>query len=300
MNGPLDYTAFGLCVRSSIPLPLGPACGAAHHEPDVTVRIGEAPALPPSLPGKGEFWQMTPGAFWFTVDDVARYHVAEGRRILVEPRGGSRHDLGVFLIRSGFAALLLQRGVVPFHASAIATDAGAVLFAGCSGAGKSSLLAALVERGHTMLADDLTGVIRRDGRAIALPAFPNIGLWADALDALDWRRRAGERVREPLEKFLAPVARFRDEPLAVRALYALGPGPEITVGKAPSQAALELLCRHTYRRRFLPGSGQRMTHFRTVAHMANRLPVFRVTRPAYPFLIDALADRVEAGLATLS
>ena len=119
-----------------------------------------------------------------------------------------------------------------------------------------------------------------------------MGLWADALD---WRQRAGERVREPLEKFLAPVARFRDEPLAVRAFHVLEPGPEITVGKAPSQAALELLCRHTYRRRFLPGSGQRMMHFRTVAHMANRLPVFRVTRPAYPFLIDALADRVELG-----
>ena len=71
------------------------------------------------------------------------------------------------------AALLQQRGVMTLHASAIETQAGAVLFAGPSGIGKSSLAAALVERGNTMLADDVTGVVLdAAGRPVALSAFP--------------------------------------------------------------------------------------------------------------------------------
>ena len=42
-----------------------------------------------------------------------------------------------------FAALLQQHGLTTFHASIVAIETGAVLFAGRSGIGKSPLLAAL-------------------------------------------------------------------------------------------------------------------------------------------------------------
>ena len=39
------------------------------------------------------------------------------------------------------------------------------------------------------------------------------------------------------------------------------------------------------------------THFRTMTHIANRLPVLELTRPASGSRVDALADQVEARLA---
>ena len=293
-----DYTAFGLRVRSSVALPFRPS-STTRSEPDVVVRFGAAPASLPAPVVKRRFWEAAPGAFLLTIDGVARYHVTDGRRILIEPCGGSHHDVGVFFVGSVFAALLLQRGVVPLHASAIATGAGAVLLGGSSGVGKSSLLAALSKRGHAMLADDVTGVIVDRSRPVALPAFPDVRLWSDAVDALDWRTRAGRQVREGIEKFILPAERFHGEPLGIRAYFALRTGDGFAVEKASPRAAMDLLFTHTYRRHFLWGLGGQEAHFSTVERIAKHVPVFRMMRAASPLLLDELADRIEACLATL-
>lgn len=293
-----DYSAFGLRVRSSIALPFRPS-STTRGEPDVVVRFGATPASLPAPVVKRRFWEAAPGAFLLTIDDVARYHVTDGRRVLIEPCGGTHHDIGVFFVGSVFAALLQQRSVVPLHASAIATGAGAVLLGGSSGVGKSSLLAALSKRGHAMLADDVTGVIVDRSRPVALPAFPDIRLWADAVDALDWRTRTGRRVRESIEKFVLPAERFRNEPLGIRAYFALRTGDGFAVEKASSRAAMDLLFTHTYRRHFLWALGGQEAHFSTVERIVKHVPVFRMMRAASPLLLDELADRIEACLATL-
>ena len=290
---PRDYEAYGLSVRSPIPLPFTPVHRAG--EPDVTVRIGATPAALPPPVVKLAFREIAPGAFLLSVDDVARYLVTNGRDVLVEPRGGSDHDLGVVLGGSMvFAALLQQRGVVTLHASAIETEAGAVLFAGRSGIGKSSLLGAFVRRGYTMLADDVVGVVLdAAGRVAALPAFPSMKLWADALQELDWQGQG--RVRPELEKYIVPIERFRTAPLAVRAVFALEVHDRDGVEVRPVQAAdaFQQHWKSIYRKRVARGLGQRSAFSLVVAVMARRVPVVRVARPAHPFRLDALADRID-------
>ena len=296
-----DYVAYGLHVRSPIALPFAPSAGT----PDVTVRIGDVPeTLPKLADGGGEAfpWKTVPDAFLKTVPGVARYLVTGGRDILVEPCGGSDHRVGVFLSGLIFAALLRQRNVTAFHASAIEADMGAVLFMGDKGSGKSSLLAAFVERGYAMLADDVTGVeLDAGGRPVALSAFPGTRLWTDALDALGWQGRKRKKVLEDEEKYLVPIERFRDAPLAVGAVCVLESQPQgdIEVETAPTDDALRWLWRHTFRRRALHGVGRRSVYLRTIGTMANRVPVVRVTRPAHPFRLGALADRIEGFLRKL-
>ena len=299
MNRPLrDYTAYGLHVRSSVALPFTPVPDPSDAEPDVTVRIGATPAALPSPAKKPKRWETAPGAFLLNVDGVARYMVTDGRDVLVEPRGGSDNDLSVFLTAKVFAALLQQRGVVTLHASAVETETGAVLFAGRSGSGKSTLLAALAERGYAMLSDDITGVVLDAGnRPTALSAIPGIRLWADALDEMGWRPRA-RRVRAGMEKYVTPAARFRSAPQVVRAVYLLAQWDrqEVATEPVPVGSAFQGLWRATYRWRFLHGMGRQPEHFRTVSAMARSVPVFRVMRPAHPFRLAALADRVEEDL----
>ena len=55
------------------------------------------------------------------------------------------------------------------HASCVAIDGHAVLIEGPSGAGKSDLTLRLVDRGATLVSDDYTICIRRDGRLFASP-----------------------------------------------------------------------------------------------------------------------------------
>ena len=299
---PRDYGAYGLRVRSPFDAaPFIPLAGPPGGEPDVTVRIGATPAVLPAPVGKGPLWETAPGACLIEAPGCARFLVTGGRDVLVEPRGGSGHEVSARLTSLVFTAVLQQRGVTTFHACAVETGAGAVLFAGRSGSGKSSLLAALVERGYAMLADDTAGVVLdSNGRPVVLPAFPRLKLWGDALDALAWRGRARGKAHEEMEKYLVPVERFRNEPLAVRAVCILESRRQegIEVETAPIADAFRQLWRHTHRRRRLHGLGQQPAHFRTLTAMVERLPIMKVTRPAHPFLLDALADRIEKSLAS--
>ena len=303
MSGPpYAYHAYGLQVRSSVALPLAPH--ALSSRPDVTVRLGTVSGLPagPGPTTRTDIWHARPGAFLLHIEGVARYLVTGGRDVLIEPQGDADADaVAAFCIPSVFAILLQQRDVVTLHAAAVETGSGAVLLLGKSGVGKSSLAAALVERGCSLLADEVTGlVLDKGGRAMALPAFPAQRLWAHTLDKMDWRARAGRKVRRGLEKYWLSARRFCTTPQPVCAAFELQthalPGSDILVEPATPGEAFWMLWHNTHRKRVMDAMGRRPRHFATVSMMARHVPVARVRRPAHIFLLDALADRIEAHL----
>ena len=295
-----NYRAYGLRVRSAIPLPFDPWPEAGAAEPDVAVRVGAIPADIPDGPGRvarTAFWQARPGAFRMEVEDVARYLVSGGRDMVVEPLGGGEDDVTAFFASTPFTVLLQQRGVLTLHAAAVQTDAGAVLLLGASGIGKSSLAAALAARGHPLLADDVTGVVAgADGRPLALPAFSRQRLWLHTLDKMGWRDRARRRVRADVDKYWLPAEDACTEPLPVSAAFVLAGGDRFGIEPVPPCSAVWLLCMNTHRRRVMVALGQRRAHFQAVLAVARQVPVARVTRPWQPFLLDELADRVAAYL----
>ena len=121
---------------------------------------------------------------------------------LVEPLGSDEDDVVAFFASSPFTALPQQRGVLMLHAAAVKTDGGAALLLGRSGVGKSSLAAALVERGFPLVADDVTGVVLdAGGGPIALPGFSRQRLWAHPLEQMRWRERAQQRLRSGVAKY---------------------------------------------------------------------------------------------------
>ena len=292
------YTAYGLGIRSEVRLPLPPA--TPEGEAEVDIRIGAVPETLGASSARRRAWEAAPDLFLMAVDGVARYLVREGREITVEPaRDGQEGEaVSAFLLGSVLAACLKQRGVLTLHASAIATEDGAVLFAGHSGAGKSTLLAALLERGHAMLSDDVTGIVPDGGGPpVALPAFPCLRLWADAVEALGWEGRVRGRVREGMEKYLVPVEPAREASLPVRAVFVLRHHNRDAIEiEAPAPAAFEHLLRRTYRKRYAHGLGQGPGQLRALAALAGRVPVARVAQPIHRGPLDALADRVEACL----
>ena len=315
---PRDYVVDGLRVRSSVPLRFAAPCmRAPAPAPDVTVRFGavptalRVPAKERRCLGDRMEWEAAPGVFLLHVRGVARYLVTEGRDVLVEPRGGDDREIDEQFVDKVWTAVLLQRGIFSLHASAVAFEAGAALLLGSSGAGKSALLGALLKRGHAMLADDVVGVApgsflreadasrfpapSADSRFLALPAYPRLRLCADALDALGWRGEAlGQTERSG--KHSVPVRRFRASPLSICALFLLDSHNRsgIEISTLRGGEAFEALRRCTWRNRLTRGLGRRRKQFRVVAAMARQAPVARVTRPAHPFRLDALADRIEA------
>lgn len=264
---------------------------------DVRLRSGRVPdALPAPRTSFGP-WEAAPGDFLLRVAGVGRFRVTGGKEIVVDPEDGVNRATVSYVTGSVLGACLQQRGILTLHASAVESSGGAVLFAGRSGIGKSTLLAALIDRGFAMLNDDVAGIVLdAEGRPLALSGYPTVRLWARAMDEMGWPPPPVQgKAREGSGKHMVPIGRFCDAAAPLRGVFVLGSHNRESIEIEPLApgAAFVPLARHTYRGQFLAALGGLAEHFRVTAAAVNHAWLARVTRPIHPFLLGALADRIE-------
>lgn len=294
--------AFGLKIRSRIPVPEFVADDGT-GEADVEIDYGDVPAELENPSRVGVRFQAAEGVLLLRIEGVARYLVTAGRRILVQPEeSADETDVRVFLRGAAFSALMHQRHDLVLHGSAIQVNGGCAAFLGESGAGKSTLALAFARRGYPILTDDLA-VVRagRDGRLEMQPGYPQAKLWLDSLATLDLSAENLRRVRESVEKRTLPLeTSFCHGALPVARIYRLRAvdADEITIRPVGGARRMAILRNHTYRFRYLHGSGSPVEHFHTVRQLAQQTPIAIVTRPRTPFRLDELVERIEADLRT--
>ena len=290
------YHVFGLRIDSELELPPltpGPPVG----EPEVRIRWGRVPEHLEEPRSSGLLFEAAPGAFLLRTSP-ARILVSAGTELVVEALQEDLTQLRIFLLGSCLGALLHQRGLLVLHGSAVQTPRGAVVFVGPSGAGKSTILGAMLHRGYALLADDLAAMdAEGDARIRVLPAIPRVRLWPDSVEQLGLAPGNLPREMPEREKVVLPVAASASEPVPLFRIYVLdgqGHAAAISLETLPRFQALEELVRQTYRLRYLEGLGTRKEHFRLASLAAGQASVVRVTRPRRSFLLEELADCLEA------
>ena len=107
------------------------------------------------------------------------------------------------------------------------------------------------------------------------------------------------RVRPGLEKYWAKPSSACAEALPVHVAIVLTPshGTDIRMEAVPPNDAFWLLGEHIHRRRALHAMGQRSTLFGVATAMARQVPMLQAWRPRHPFLLEELANHVEARIA---
>ena len=158
-NKTYHYKSHGLHIESELfcpeLLPYKPKEQAAY----VYIRYGTVPEAVDNPIRKGVAYQAAKNQFLLKLDKIAHYWVSNGKEIVIQPAPNSQENkIRRFLLGSSLAALLHQRGCFILHGSAIETKAGAVIFVGASGVGKSTLAAAFHARGYRILADDVSSI----------------------------------------------------------------------------------------------------------------------------------------------
>lgn len=273
-----NYSLFGLKVRSEIALPELFA-EESERSPDVVICRGKVEST--AEPGL----QVRNGALVLNVADVARYEIANGASIVVDPFDGApEKNVRLFLLGSAFGALLHQRGLLPLHANAVEIEGRAVAFMGASGAGKSTLAAWFHDRGHRVIADDVCVVgFDASGMPFAAPGLPRLRLWAEALESMghDWeaypRSFAGEA---QLDKFDVQVesalAARSDTPLGN--LYLLDRGDRFSIEPMSGSEAAEAVFANTYRGAYVSAASAQTAHWQSAVRLVQKRPVFRATR----------------------
>jgi len=311
------YSAYGLFFENQnvefIKLPFVELDAVDIPCSDVIVKCGSVPERLENIHSERELWSAFPGQFLFRDDSVARILVKDGQEIIIQPSlGADARDISVYLTGSVSAAILLQRGIIPMHASAVIIDGKAVLFTGTSGAGKSVMLAEMLRRGFTALADDLSAIqLDINGNLKVAPAYPGNRLWKDALNSMGRSQDARQefRLNHQLEKYVLPVTKFGDHPVPLGAIFVLpgdgggGFGIDWCHSKSSSTEGLHvirLLRRGTYRRRLIKPLGAQSAQFRVFTKIINAsIPIQLLNRKGNGFCVSDMADEVEIQLKQL-
>lgn len=291
------YACYGITLRSAIELPeLGPPVDE-HGEPDIRIDVGPVGPPPHTAVELGSGMWRDPGSCGFVVDDVARFEIHAGRHIVVDHRPGAPlADVRLFLLGTALGAAMMQRGNLVLHGNAIRVGDACAVVVGHSGAGKSTLAAEFARRGIDVLSDDVVPI---DPAGRALPGYPRIKLWEDALTRLGRGSRDLERVRAHAPKYSLPITRTRSAPLEVRWVYSLEThdGSEVRFAGVSGIEKFELLSEHTYRPQLIHDSSTEWQHAQQCAALGARAQVTRVLRPRDTMTPDATADAVLSHLS---
>jgi hypothetical protein len=184
------YEIYGLRVASEIELPemWSIEDGAAQiRPPDVEIKIGETPHELPGVCLRAGEYDVGAAGVLFDMPRVGRFWAVGGRTLVVTPvPEADRGLVRLFVLGSGMAAVLHQRGAFPLHASAVAHEGKCFAFLGDSGTGKSTLASMLSQRGFPIVSDDVLIVSAphaETGVAVTAPGIPVLKLWPESAAA---------------------------------------------------------------------------------------------------------------------
>jgi hypothetical protein len=187
-----------------------------------------------------------------------------------------------FLFGPCFGAIAYLNHILPLHASAIETAHGCVGFIGRSGAGKSTMVAALSKRGHPIHSDDVCMLqTMSNGELVSWPGIRWIRLTDDAALALDYVQAAAPRTGRKHTLMLEP-GRIPVGPSIPRAIYALeesAMGDVASITRLRGARAAERIIANAYRPHLAHELGAWPRAVACCVAIADRVPVFLLQRP---------------------
>ena len=306
------YQIYGLSVESDLEMPRLLAREPDSNKDEDTIVIHEGP-MPDEfrqMPAKSYQYSSTKG---FLSNDGCNLCVLNGRKIVyqVKPHPYAK-SLISYICGFGLAMLFLQRKMLAFHCSAVCKDGRAVLIAGDSGSGKSTITNALLSKGYQLMSDDMTVVDPLSFTTpMAYPAFPYQKLCRDVVDRMNLDQDNLQYINEKKDKFLVPATSFMANEAPVAAMIHLAvsdvlptdgnPADSSIVSPLPDFAWCKLsglttweACKHAL---FLHAMVADHLHEKELAEptlrFASLCPMYQIVRREHALAAEAIVNRIE-------
>ncbi|MEG6613424.1 hypothetical protein V6C42_11260 [Pseudoclostridium thermosuccinogenes] len=299
------YSIYGLNIASEIPMPELPAIDKKTMEGiDASVALGKANGNIEDGVVINEFLKVSGREFYLHIEGTARYYVADGSRIIVEPETWDDMDeLKTFLLGSCLGMLMYQRDIVAMHGSGVMVDGQGIIITGHTGAGKSTLTSALRKEGCKFLADDISALTMDDDGSILMhPACPQAKLCRDAMVRMGYNPDEYKKTDNFRDKYIIPLKKhFLGNPVPLDGIFEIktGDGDRTEVREVKGIEKIRLVLRNIYRIEIIRYLGLKPSYFQKCLVLASRVPMYSITRPKSCFTVDEQARLIRSTLAGL-
>ena len=289
-----SYSHSGLTIASEIELPEWAHFAVDRADnPDVEIGLGDGRS--PPFPADGSTF-VSGDVAGFRIAGVGGWEIEAGRRMTLYPSlAADPAELRLFTLGSAWGLLGYQRGQAMWHGSAVEIGGRSVLFCGDAGEGKSTMAAAMVAAGASLLGDDLGRVEPQERAALVHPYSARLKLWGEAVDHFDWRDRVIQRDVMRNDKFhcLVPRHKAGEAATPLAAVIVLARGEEPALERLEGSDALAQVMRATiYRPEALEAMKRWGEQGALAARIVSMTPAFKLTRPRELGALDRSVELV--------
>lgn len=279
-----SYRLYGLRIKTDLDFPQLVAEDAETvTEPVPEIRIEEGEIPKEIIRETRRKYDFGPD-FSFLSNRTMWMVVEQGRFIRYRRKEGSNpFYVKTYLLGYGMAMIAMQRGQLAIHCSAVADERGAVLIAGESGAGKSTITTMLLEQGYELMADDMAVVEPRTDRTFVYPAFPYQKLCRNVAVEQGYDLTRLLYINEEKDKFLVPYrGAFSTEARPVKAFIMLGitKGEKVQTGEIMGIHRFPVYADNLFLRHLLQEEKYTPQIGSKCIAMATTVPTFYIARPA--------------------
>jgi hypothetical protein len=270
------YNAFGLKIKSSI---IFPELISGQCNSDIIIHSEGYESLHHKLSktkkkGFSEIFYSSNDVLYL-IDNEPLFRVISGKEIIVNPIVNiDMSFLRHLILGPGIGTLLLQKGHLVLHASAVNVEGRGVVFLGWGGDGKSTIAAAMNNRGYQFITDDvLTIKFSKDNEPVAVPSFPRVKLWDDVIKYMTDQPELIRKIHPEIEKYSLKVDdRFSLESLPLKMIYVLENSQNTTITVLKPQDALMELIKSSYALNLFGETGKSRNLFQC-ANLVKNVPV---------------------------
>jgi len=220
------------------------------------------------------------------------------------PESLTLEDAATYLLGPVMGFVLLLRGIVCLHASAVVIRDQAFALLGPAGSGKSTTAAAFSNLGYSVIAEDVVTLDDRADHFLVRPAYPCIRLWPASVVALFGANADLPKLTPNWDKrYLDLTQKFPLEPVKLAAIYHLDhrrDSPEAPyVAAVDKSDGLMSLVANTYATKLMDKQ-MRAREFELLTRVSNHVPLRRVTPHSDTTRIPDLCDLILEDFASLT
>lgn len=295
------YTVYGNTIATDLLFPQLIPCIA--QTADIVIRQG---VIPDHILAEAEHSAYAFGSSEsYLVNKTCYLYVENGRTITYRTKPGANENyLKTYILGYGIAMLFLQMDHLAIHCSAVSDAKGAILICGESGCGKSTVTTHLLERGYTLMADDMAVLAHnKEGKAMVMPAFPYQKLCRDVVEQQKLDQSKLLYINEEKDKFLVPYqGSFFTHPVLLRGIILLSlSGRENDVLCRPLTGidTFHAYTENLFLRHLLAEKKYQVPVGPLCLSFANAVPIWNITRPVQKDTLTQVLSCVDHIAASL-